>query len=186
MNNLNTALLLALAALLLGGCTSTSVLGDCENTLVRYQQISKDTGQITLEMVLVEQNHRNYADLYSDPRQTANVKKVPHDDFLYLIQILNDNDFFELANGPAFSPNGTKVEASRAIVVEQGSERWTLKNNMKMTAEQRKDLTFMITRFLDCYDSIMQLQTVTNEKGMDFFVEEQKKLQQDKQAKENQ
>ena len=57
---------------------------------------------------------------------------------------------------------------------------------MKMTVEQRKNFTFMITRFLDCYDTIVQLQTVTNENGMNFFVEEQKKLQQENQARENQ
>ena len=179
--------LFILAACLLGGCRSASILTLGENSLIRYQQFDRDSGEVTLEMVLVEETHKDYQDLYSVTRTDANIKKVPSLQFSKLLETFEDLGFVEMAHPRELGVRPRTDDATKAISVENDRNRWVAMNSKNgLTAEQRPNFYLMERMFLNCYDSVLSLQVITNEEGSKLFYEEQRRLEQENKKRINQ
>ena len=171
-------LLLVLSGSLLFGCSSTSVLETGANTIVRYRQIDKKTGKITLELIMVEKNNQAYRDLYSKERKDANIKKVPVERLKSFLRVLDDLGYLDMA---CPLPKGTAPcysGVSKALIVENDSGQWVAMNRSNLTLDQYKRFQEMVQHFRNYYDTTFSLQAIQNEEGQNLFLEEQRRLQE--------
>lgn len=181
MKALSTPLFI-LALLLFSGCAGAGYLTEGGNSIVRYQQFDTSSGDMTLELVLVQESHKNYQNLYDEVRENANMKKIPLAKFEYLVETLADLGYMDIVEASAGS-----VSSSRAIVIESDAGRWTARNwtgcdeTEGLTDEQHYDFLEMMAVVRDCYDSVLGLQVIhkgLGTGGENLFLEEQKKLKE--------
>lgn len=183
-----SAVLFILAAILVAGCKSGSVLTLGGNTVIKYQQFDKASGEETLELVLVEESNETYKNLYSKEKPNANTKLIPADKFSLLLQTLEDLGYVEMANPRELQAAPRLNGANKAIVVQGDLGMWMLTNDFDALADTFEssenpfmDFHMMERAILNCYDSVLSLQVVTNEKGGELFFEEQRRLQEQQQ-----
>ncbi|MFH1999613.1 MAG: hypothetical protein ABIK28_08030 [Planctomycetota bacterium] len=161
------------------GCTSTSVLSHGENRLVRFQQYDKNTHDLTLELQLVEESHQEFKESYSEKRTDGNLKLIPEEMFCRLITTLDDLGFVEMAKPKQLGSDPRTPGTTKIIIVENDSGQWVCTNSKTdLTEQQRLDFALMERMILNCYDSVLSLQVITNEKGSQFFFDEQQQLNQ--------
>lgn len=189
MNQSRPGMLFLVAGLFLAsiltGCSSTTVLSHGENQMVRFQQFDKKTHECTLELLLVEESHKDYQDFYSQQRPDGNIKLIPAEMYKRLVLTLDDFGYVEMARPRQLGSDPRTPGTSKIICVENDSGRWVCTNSKEdLTDDQRQDFTNMEKMILACYDSVLSLQVITNEKGGQLFFDEQQKLQhQEKMAK---
>jgi hypothetical protein len=177
--------LFILSAGLLVGCKSSHILTLGENSTIRYQQFDRKSGQTTLELVLVEESHKDYSDLYSEARDNANVKKAPSAMFTDLLKTFEDLGYLEMAKPRQLDSDPRREGASKAIIVESDTGRWVCMNSKSyLTADQKEDFYQMERMFLNYFDGILSLQVITNKKGSDFFYEEQRRLKKENERRQ--
>jgi hypothetical protein len=185
--------LFILSACLLAGCKSSHILTLGENSTIRYQQFDKNTGQTTLELVLVEESHQDYEDLYSEARDNANIKKAPADMFNDLLKTFEDLGYLEMAKPRQLDSDPRREGASKALIVESDSGRWVCMNSRNYLGDETcdeldeglvNDFHQMERMFLNYFDGILSLQVITNKEGGNLFYEEQKRLQKERQRKQ--
>ncbi len=167
-------LLAALLICLAPACASIpeEVLGN--DTVVHLVQFDKDGG-MNLHMVLVHELHSKCDSLLAidnrDPVRST--KKIPAVNFAALIDGLADLDYFEMAirNRGAASDSDSRL----SIVVETPGCDFGLTSNPTLTAEQRQNLTDMVTLIMR-HHSVPNLRYSENV-DPDLFNKQQKKLQ---------
>jgi hypothetical protein len=165
-------------ALLSWGCASSAILSTGEKTIVRYQQYDGRTGQLTLELVMVEESNQDYENLYSELAANGNIKRVPSEKFEHLVDTLEDLGFVALARPLPRGVPPRRADASKMIVVENTSGQWILNNKDTLSLEEREDFNMMVDLIRNCYDSIFSLQVIQNEEGKNLFIEEQQRLKE--------
>lgn len=169
--------LFVLALLFFSGCAGAGYLTEGGNSIVRYQQFDTSSGDMSLELVLVQETHKNYQNLYEEVRENANIKKIPLAKFEYLVETLVDLGYMEIVEASAGS-----ISSSRAIVIESDAGRWTARNDSEgLTENQHYDFLEMMALVRDCYDSVLGLQVIhkgLGTGGENLFLEEQKKLKE--------
>jgi hypothetical protein len=177
--NRSLAFTLLIAAAAHAGCGTTSILAGGTNTTVRYQQIDRQSGTPSLELVLVEESHKDYQDLYSMERRAANTKKVPTETFEDFMRILEDLGFLEIARP---LPSGVPPRLSgisKALIVESDQGQWVASNPKEMSLDDRRQFKLMCDLFRNCFDSIFSLQVIQNTQGKELFLEEQQRIEQE-------
>jgi len=179
---------LLLLLLTLWGCAGSAVLTEGENRLVRYQQFDKNTGRCDLELLLVEEKHTGYQNLYSKARDKGNIKQVPESMFNGLVESMEDLGFVEMSKPWGPGSESDRAGISKVISVENEKEMWVCSYSRKeLTWEQRENFVLIDKMVRNCFDSVLSLQVITNKDGGDIFLKEQRRLKQDTQRiqKEN-
>lgn len=173
--------------LLSAGCASADFLSEGGNSVIRYQQYEKDSGEMALELVLVQETHKDYENLYNEVRENANIKKCPLPKFSYLAESLVDLGFLDIAKAGRALPSEGSVMGTRVLVIESDAGRWVAENT-DMSIEEKESLRDMVTLFRTCFNSILGLQVIHSGPGTggeELFLEEQQKLKEQYKKEQN-
>ena len=165
------------------GCASTPDLPRGGNALVRLEQFDVNSGALDLEIVLVEENHKSYQNIYNKTVDKASIKQVPAAKFEYLLESLEDMGFMDFAK--PWGASGGRPGTFKSITVENDNGRWVFpifklhsNNPSEEIMEGRRKFKLMDQTVRSCYDSVLALQVVTNQDGKNLFLEEQRKLKE--------
>jgi len=162
------------------GCAGSSVLLQGKDKLVRYEQYDKVTGDLDLELVLIEEKHSGYRNYYSLKRNEANIKLVSTPVFEELVRSLEDQDFLEMAK-PGVEARRKGV--TKVITVENEFGQWVCMNPRDLPCGQENKFAFMDHTVRDCFNRVLALQSVANNEGGDLFYEEQRRLKEENERK---
>lgn len=178
----NTLLMIVISSFL--GCAGPSVLLQGEDRLVRYEQFDRKTGDLELELVLVEKRDGRYGEVYSEERNKANVKLVPAPMFEDLVRSLEDLDFVEMAKRRKPDVDARRRGVTRVISVENDRGIWCCTNSTDLPCDENyvdEDHFFgaMDQVVRDYFNHVLALQSVTNDEGGELFYKEQQRLKEE-------
>ncbi len=163
-------------------CASSPVLTLGDNSLVRYLQFNKSTGEVSLEMLLIDENHTRCEKLWKEAKKHVLMKTVPHQKYQQLLEFLEDNNFLKMATPSAPGTDARFKGGSKAIMVEDSTGQWTLHNTKEFSVDQHMDMIRMYKEILDRFDFTdspsVTVKENTKEEGADIFMKEQQKLQE--------
>lgn len=181
MNHVQVLVFIAFISCIFG-CSTIPDLPRGDNALVRLEQYNVKTGALDLEIVLVEENHRNYQNIYNKTRDKASIKQVPTEKYEYLVESLEDLGFMDFAK--PWDGGVPRQGTFKSISVENDNGRWIFpifklpKKPTEEILEGRKQFKLMDQTVRSCFDSVLSLQVITNEDGGNLFLEEQRRLQE--------
>jgi hypothetical protein len=164
--------------LFLTGCAGSSVLLQGEDRLVRYEQFSKETGDRVVELVLVDERHAGYMDIYSEERHDANIKRVPAPVFEELVRSLEELDFMEMAQRQRPDPYAKRT--TRVITVENTRGEWYCVNPEDPLCDEENPFEVLDRTAREYFNRVLALQSVANEEGGELFYKEQRRLEEEK------
>ncbi|MFH2000210.1 MAG: hypothetical protein ABIK28_11050 [Planctomycetota bacterium] len=161
------------------GCRSQDIFRG-SNGIVRYQQYAKENPDIPiLELVLVQDTHKDCESILSTQNNSICVKKTPSEIFKFLITYLVDECNF-LEAGESKPPRARTIMPDRVITVENEYGTWTAKSACcidECTAGYTQINTFpeMVRCLRYIFDNTFYLHTYENEEslGAQYFYEEQ-------------
>lgn len=175
---------LVLVISLLCACASSSKINDGNNGIVRFQQFNTGKKGTDLELVLIQDSHKDFDKIFEAKKTIANIKKTPLETYRRLVEILVDD--FGFLDAVEAMPPGSEGDSSKVISIENEFGKWVLPYSKDdLSPGQKQDFIEMITTIRACYDSIFSLQFINVKKGgKQFFQKEQKRIEEVKKEQE--
>ena len=177
-------LLLLLAAAGLPGCASPipAAVSDSEFVRVTFWDFRTDA-----QLILVTENDPEFEDLYSQPREDANIKLTDRETLADLIEFAGDRGFFDYAR-PLAEPDEVLMASAKGMIVIRGggqNHAFVFEHNMGRTnRDSVAAFTDIQTEVHRVYNSVRSLQFIsTTTDGRSYFEEERARIQRENAAR---